>query len=380
LVFGLLANVDLAAQVWTSIGPAPIAGANGPTGRITSLAVDPTDANHWMLGSAGGGVWDSRDAGASWTPLTDAQPTLIIGSVAFAPSNPQVIYAGTGEATYVNDALAGQGILKSTDGGTSWTLTGSPTFARTSIGAIRVHPSNANIALAIMSRSAFGRNYDSFFVPSIGPPPFGVQRTTDGGLTWTRTLSGESMTLEIDPTDFANQYTVISLPAGYGAYTPGPRGVHRSRDGGQTWSAIAGPWSAINGRILLAMAPSNRNTLYASLEGADRRLFGLFRTDNAWAESPDWIRVSTAGNWASGGVNYPDYCGDSCTPMHLIAVDAVDPNILYAGGTTLWRCDNCGATPTWKDIGAGSHTGKRCIAWSGNRLHGRRSIQYNHKR
>src|SRR5689334_11759431 len=98
------------AQVWTSIGPGPIAGNNGPTGRITSLAADPGDANHWLLGSAGGGVWDSRDAGTSWIPVTDSQPTLSTGAVAFAPSNPKIIYVGTGDPQYAGHAQAGQGI------------------------------------------------------------------------------------------------------------------------------------------------------------------------------------------------------------------------------------------------------------------------------
>src|SRR5436309_3523934 len=81
LMLWLLLGQQGKAQVWTSIGPAPLAGSNGPTGRVTSLAVDPADPDHWLLGSAGGGVWDSRDAGTSWTPLTDGQPTPSIGWV-----------------------------------------------------------------------------------------------------------------------------------------------------------------------------------------------------------------------------------------------------------------------------------------------------------
>src|SRR5215831_17671108 len=105
------------AQMWTSLGPAPLIGGNGPTGRIKVLAVDPSNRDHWFLGAASGGVWESRDGGASWNPIIESQPNLNIGSVAFARSDPKVVYAGTGEATWGFDAHPGQGILKSTDGG-----------------------------------------------------------------------------------------------------------------------------------------------------------------------------------------------------------------------------------------------------------------------
>src|SRR5438552_18395366 len=80
------------AQTWTSLGPAPLIGGNGPTGRIKTLAVDPSNRDHWVLGAASGGVWESHDGGASWNPIIDSQPNLNIGSVAFARSDPKVIY------------------------------------------------------------------------------------------------------------------------------------------------------------------------------------------------------------------------------------------------------------------------------------------------
>lgn len=345
---------------------------NAPTGRITSLAVDPSNASHWLLGSAGGGVWNSLDGGTTWAPLTDSQASLSVGSIAFAAGTP-AIYAGTGEATYAAHAQAGQGVLKSTDGGTSWTLVGASTFARTAIGVIRVNPSNPNTVEAVMSRANAGRDDEPFLGPY--PPPFGVQLSTDGGVTWNLTLAGESTTLEIDPTNFNNQFTAISLPSGYGPYnTPAPSGLYRSTDGGQTWASITGPWSGQSiGRIILSLAPSSPNTLYASVQGGNQHLLGLYRTDNAWTATPTWIQVSTSGNWSTFGSSYTDYCGTSCTPADMIAVDPSDPNTLYAGGASLWRCSSCGATPTWTDIGykaPGSPgnlpSGKRCLAWLGS--------------
>ena len=367
----LLLTPHSQAQVWTSIGPSQVAGPNGPTGRITSLAVDPVDPSHWMLGSAGGGVWDSHDAGANWTPLTDSQPTLAIGSVAFAPSDSTIIYAGTGEANYVPHAQAGQGMLKSTDGGANWTVLGVSTFRGASIGAIRVDQANPDIVVAVMSRAQSGRDNEPFL--ALRPPAFGVQRSTDGGATWVRTLDGEATALEIDPANFNNQYTAISLPVTYGAYgvpvPPAPSGLYRSADGGQNWSLVRGPWSDSRvGRIVLAIAPSNRDTLYASFQGADQHLLGLFRTDNAWATTPTWVQVPTNRDWSIGGVSYVDFCGSTCTAAQLLSVDPTDPNALYAGGASLWRCDQCGTEPTWTDIGAPAHAGKRCAVWSGELL------------
>src|SRR5262249_48202133 len=106
--------------MWTSIGPMPI--ENGETGRVPAVAVDPSDSNHWLIGAATGGIWESRDAGKRWVPRTDQQPTLATGSIAFAPGSPKTVYAGTGELGFSRDALAGLGLLKSVDGGTNWTL------------------------------------------------------------------------------------------------------------------------------------------------------------------------------------------------------------------------------------------------------------------
>lgn len=372
----LLTGQHCEGQKWTSIGPSPIIGGSGPTGRITAVAVDPSNHRHWLLGSAGGGVWESPDSGSSWTPLTAAHSASSISSIAFAPSNPRIIYAGTGEATYLTLAQAGQGILKSVDGGASWTPVGRSAFARAAVSVIRVDPANPNILTASMTRATSGRNGE-LFTGSWSPPPFGVQRSTDGGLTWTLTLQGESTALEVDALDFMNQYAAISLPTGYGPYNRlAETGIYRSTDGGQTWKVVAGPWgNAGLGRIQLALAPSDRNVLYASIQGPDGKLLGLFRTTNAWDPAPVWSQVNTGTSWSTPGCNVcADYCGPNCTLAHIIAVDPADPNTLYAGGASLWRCDSCGNEAKWTEIGAAPQRGwtlpanKRTIAWAGDRL------------
>src|SRR6185503_13272544 len=127
--------------------------------------------------------------GRTWIPLTDGQPTLASGSVAFAGSDPNVMYVGTGEsAGGVGFAHVGLGMLKSIDGGSSWSLLGQSSFSRAAVKRVRVHPTDANTVMAITSRSGFGRDSQEG-APS--PPPFGVWKSTNGGITWTRKLGGQ---------------------------------------------------------------------------------------------------------------------------------------------------------------------------------------------
>ena len=155
------ASVPPTAQVvqgtqWVTIGPAPLSGGQiGQTGgtrpmsgRVADIAVDPGDASHWLIAGAQGGLWETRDAGTTWSAKTDAQASLAMGAIAFAPSNPTIIYAGTGEGEFSGDAYAGAGLLKSTDGGTTWQLLAMATFAKTALSDLKVHPTNPNMVLA----------------------------------------------------------------------------------------------------------------------------------------------------------------------------------------------------------------------------------------
>src|SRR5262249_47847533 len=131
---------------WTQLGPEPIgSGAGADSGRITGIAVNPTNANNIYIAAAGGGVWKTTNGGTSWTALTDLQTTTAMGAIAIAPSNPKIISAGTGESNMSLDSQYGRGVLKSTDGGSSWTLLGNSVFNRVSISKIVVDPTNANI-------------------------------------------------------------------------------------------------------------------------------------------------------------------------------------------------------------------------------------------
>lgn len=376
-------------NTWVSIGPAPIlggqigkAGGTRPmSGRVADIAVDPRDANRWLIGAAQGGIWETRDAGATWTPKTDGQASLAMGAIAFAPSNPDIIYAGTGEAVFSGDAYAGAGLLKSTDGGATWQLLAAD-FAKSTFSDIKVHPTNPDIVLAVTLRGIAGRGRD--FPPD--PTPTGILKSSNGGVTWSLKLAGQGTDLEVDPTNFNHQYAGIGEIFGGGA-----NGVYRSTNAGDNWTLISGPWATMPGgvgRVELAIGPSNPNVLYVGIQdafndvGEDGGLLGLWRTDNAWAPVPAWTQIDTRATDDGSGVH--GYCGwnkahgvdtDSCGYNHEIIVDPTNPNTLYAGGIPLWKCTNCGASPTWTEVSKtasdppnGIHVDQHSMTWAGNRL------------
>jgi photosystem II stability/assembly factor-like uncharacterized protein len=356
--------------------PTPASYRTYNSGRVSSLAVDPRDPSRWLLGVGNGGVWETRDAGVTWAPLTDDAPTLATGAIAFAAGNPDVVYVGTGESQpFSNVSRVGLGLLKSTNGGQTWALLGQSGLARGAIRRVRVDPADANVLLVALSRATVGRGSND--PPS--PPAYGVLRSTDGGASWTRTLPGIPTALEVDPRSFSRQYAALA--------TGNDRnGLYRSTNDGITWSRVDGPWwanpadntGASNGRIELAISPSNPDVVYAgvaeSLNSARRgNLLGLFRTDNAWSETPTWIQIPTERTGPGG------YCADppaelKCEFTHVISVDPRDPNTLFAGGArNMWRCTNCGASPTWTNVTSDSrlvfvHADAHVLEWAGNRL------------
>jgi len=218
------------------------------------------------------------------------------------------------------------------------------TFTRTGFSDLKVDPANANTVLAATTRGFAGRV--SVFPPSL--PPRGILKSTDGGQTWSLKLSGEATDLEVDPGNFNRQYAGIGDP-----FVSSANGVYRSTNGGDTWALVSGPWSSLTagvGRVELAIAPSNPNVLYVSIQdaingvGVDGGLLGLWRTDNAWAPAPTWTQIPTLATDDGTGVH--GYCGwdpaigsaeDTCWYAHELIVDPTNASVLFAGGIALWK-------------------------------------------
>lgn len=346
------------APSWVNIGPAPttdwIQTGQTVVGRVADVAVHPSNPNRWLLVAANGGVWETTNTGASWAAKTDNQPTLSMGAVAYAPSNANIIYAGTGDYA----GIAGCGILKSTDGAGTWTLLGQAPFTGKMFHDIRVHPSDPNTVVAATSD--------------------GLYRSTDGGTNWTNTRSGIATDLEVDPTNFNRQFVGISFPDDVD-------GLYRSTNGGVSWALLTSvPWLATGGddvrRIELAIAPSDVNVMYVAIGNPANEgdLKGLYRTTNAWAATPTWTQISTQATKVNGVV-VSSYCSGQCGYDHELLVKPTNANLLFAGGQNFFRYD--ATTSTWTDIGRpecttpslpgcvrGIHADIHTMAWAGSRL------------
>jgi len=258
--------------------------------RVAAIAGVPGDPTIYYAGAASGGVWKSVDGGENWAPVFDSQPVAAIGTLAVSPSNPNIVWAGTGEAWAIRDSdLMGNGVYKSTDAGKTWTHMGLDETGR--IGRMIVHPTNPDIVYAC----ALGR--------LTGPQQErGVYRTSDGGNHWERVLFADENTgcsgLSLDP------HNPLMLVAGiwqaamhtWGLFSGGPgSGIYVSHDGGTKWTRIIGrglPRSPV-GKIDVAVAPTNSDRVYALIQTADQG--SVWRSDdggNNW-RVVNWDRALT---------------------------------------------------------------------------------------
>ena len=344
---------------WISLGPAPIldgqtAGSQPVSGRISAIAADPRDAGTIYLAAAGGGVWKTTDAGNYWTALTDDQATLFMGAIALAPSDPDVIYAGTGEATNSALSFTGHGVLKSTDAGASWTLLGADAFDRHTISQIVVAPDDPNtVYVAVGGSGTHGLAGNT-----------GIWRSMDGGATWTDTTATISTTasfsdMEIDPTQPETLYAAVGSFRGSSV-----NGVYKSTDGGNTWS-VAGnfPVDVRDGRITVAIAPSDPQTLYVSVSAS-----GL--GGSSFGRLLEVLKSTDGGNTWTALPNTPDLGGNGWYGLPL-AVDPSDPNTLYAsaGGNPIVESNNGGITWFSLVVGAdgnGPHPDHHAFAFDAN--------------
>jgi photosystem II stability/assembly factor-like uncharacterized protein len=256
---------ELGALEFRAVGPAI-------PGRATRVSGVPGDPLTYYVAYSQGGIWKSENAGKSWKPVFDDQPTNSIGSIAIAPSDPNVIYAGSGEANIRGNVALGSGIFKSTDAGRTWHQAWK---SRGQIGSMAVDPRNPDVAFAAVLGSPFGPGKDR-----------GVYRTTDGGKTWKQVLFKDAETgasdVALDPNNprivFAGLWQTRRQPWVMTSGGPGS-GLYRSADGGDTWEQLkenglpAGPW----GKVGVRVAPSDSNVVYALVEAKDG---GLYRSND----------------------------------------------------------------------------------------------------
>ncbi|MGH9476356.1 MAG: WD40/YVTN/BNR-like repeat-containing protein [Terriglobales bacterium] len=289
---------------WRSIGP--YVG-----GRVVAVAGVPSNPRLYYMGTVGGGVWKTEDAGLTWTVLTDKTRAMApsIGALAVAPSNPRILYAGTGETDIRNDMFTGDGIFRSDDGGKSWTYAGLADTHTTS--ALIVDPSHPDVVYA----ASMGH----VFVPG---PNRGVYKTTDGGKTWKKVLFVDDNTGAINISMAPGQPNVLYAAMWQGQRQPdalisgGPgSGIYKTSDGGAHWTNLThnpGLPGGIWGRIGVTVAPSSPNVVYAILQAHDG---GVFRSDNG---GQSWRMVYNGFNLRQRAFYYMQ-----------IFVDPVNPNTAY---------------------------------------------------
>jgi len=307
---------------WRSVGPWTV--TNGQTygnsrvnvsGRISALAVDPGSAAHVLAGAANGGVWESRDRGASWLPRTDYQSTLTVGALAFDSSAPSQVYCGTGEGDWWS--FLGNGVLRSSDGGTSWVSACTAPFVGQGFYALRVDTANGQRLFAGTT--------------------VGLYVSTDAGTTWTQRRGMRTWTVSSGPRE---------LLAGC------RDGVFRSTNSGTAWTAVALPGAPSSfDRLAVAIAPSNSAVAYAWGAGAP------------YIPQPDGSTLPTAylwrrvgGTWAAVGTPPGVATGQAWYDWY-VAVAPDNDGQVYCGAIELHRGDLVGTTWTWRVLSNKGTTG-----------------------
>ncbi|HEY4959794.1 MAG TPA: hypothetical protein VII29_02950, partial [Terriglobales bacterium] len=305
---------------WRLIGP--FRGS-----RVVAVSGVPGDAATYFFGAVGGGVWKTPNAGVTWTPLFDGQPIASIGALAVAPSNPEVIYAGTGESDIRTDLSSGDGVYKSSDGGKTWANVGLRDSRQ--ISRIMVDPRNADVVYVGVLGHAYGPN-----------PERGVYKSTDGGKSWTHVLdkgpeigvSDLAMATASPGTVFAGTWQAHRPP--WSTYAPlqGPGGgLYRTTDGGANWTQLKsnglpdGEW----GRVGAAVS-TNGQRVYALIEAGKQS--GLYRSDdggNTWVLANGDSRLTSRG-WY---FNQP-------------TIDPNNPDVVYVPNVALYRSEDGGKTIT----------------------------------
>ncbi len=294
----------------------------GPVGnRVTCAIGIPGNDLVYFAGAASGGLWKTTDGGLAWRPVFDDKPVSSVSALAAAASDPQIMFAGTGETFIRSNVTVGNGVYKSTDGGESWQLSGLENTGR--ISRIIIHPSNPEIVFVCSMGHAYAPQKDR-----------GVYKSTDGGKTWKQVLFVDENTgasdLVMDPTNprimFAGMWQLVLKNWNRTSGGPGS-GLHMSTDGGDTWKKLTGnglPEGPV-GKIALTMSPAAPNRVYALIETGDgvETMGGKVESGELWRsedKGKNWVLTNSDRN-LSGRQAYYTRCQaapDNANEIHFI--------------------------------------------------------------
>ena len=318
-VFGQVDPSRFAEMRWRSIGP-----FRG--GRTVAAVGIPSQPNVFFIGVNNGGVWKTADYGRVWTPIFDDQPTGSIGAIAIAPSDPNVMYVGSGEGLQRPDLSTGDGIYKSIDGGKTWTHLGLRDGQQ--IPMIAVDPRNPNRLFVAVLGHPYGPNEER-----------GIFRSLDGGRTFQKVLYRDENTggidVILDPTNAQIVYAALwearQGPWENAAFLGPNSGVYKSVDGGSTWRQLGGglPVGELLGRAGLEVSPSNPKRLYA-IAGTKAESGGLYRSDDAgetWQRMNDDERL-----WGRPG------------DFNEVRADPKNADVVYVANVVTWKSTDGGKT------------------------------------
>lgn len=310
---------------WTLLGPTTVIPTNGgDAGRICSIEIDPTNSNHIFTGAPAGGLWESTNGGTSWSTNTDDLPVLGIGDISIDPTNTNIMYIGTGDADATDSYSAG--VLKSTDGGMTWNITGLSFLVSqgVSVSRVLINPNNTNMIFAGTST--------------------GVYRSLDAGATWVKTLSsGGIKDMEFMP---GNPNYVYAAGTAF----------YRSTNGGTTFSTITSgiPSTGVS-RLAIAVTTADSNYVYVLAgKSSNNGFLGLYRSTNGGGSFTLQSNSPNILGWAFDGSDVSKG-GQAWYDLGL-AASPTNKDEIVTGGINIWRSTNGGVSWTlnahWQGQGA----------------------------